>query len=148
MNRLAFMYFLISYSAIFMVSFSLSMNKMPLKIPQIQKSAELIHTIDALKYEKPIENENNSLNFRISKKNKDNNAKTLFGFTIMSEVINGRVAMLAVVFGLVNEMLSGKSLLAQIGLNTQIEQATFTLLLLMTIVLSAGNSLIMKKAKT
>lgn len=144
MNLLVGKFFIVSSLAIFMTSVSLSMNKMPLKVSQVQRSVELIHTIDALKYEKEIGRKNEPLDLKISYKKKhiDKN-KSIFGFTIASEVINGRLAMLAIVYGLCNEILSGKSLLEQIGLTGQLEQTVF--LILMTAITAGGAALKNKK---
>lgn len=42
-----------------------------------------------------------------------------------SEILNGRLAMVAFTTGLVNEKITGKSLLEQIGLTDHSEQSIF-----------------------
>jgi hypothetical protein len=45
--------------------------------------------------------------------------KGVFGFSNFAEVWNGRMAMLGVIAGLVGEVLTGKGILEQVGINTQ-----------------------------
>lgn len=42
--------------------------------------------------------------------------KEQFGFTTYAELLNGRVAMLGFVIGILTELLTGKGILAQLGL--------------------------------
>ena len=122
-----------------MTSNALSMNKMPLKFDQIPKSVELIHTIDALKSEESASNIQDPLKSRNSlRKNKGESGSKVFGFTLASEIINGRLAMVGIAIGLMNEIFSGKSLLQQIGLTTQPQQASFVIAM---IILSIAASL-------
>lgn len=44
------------------------------------------------------------------------NQKPKFGFTPFNELWNGRLAMLGFVIGLATELLTGQSILAQIGI--------------------------------
>eukprot|EP01038_Epipyxis_sp_PR26KG_P008069 gene8069-10932_t len=49
----------------------------------------------------------------------------IFGFTSLSEIFNGRLAMIGLVLGYLNEEITGKSFLQQIGLNNQQDQFVF-----------------------
>jgi len=44
------------------------------------------------------------------------NQESKFGFSLFSETWNGRLAMLGFVIGLATELLTGKGILAQLGL--------------------------------
>ena len=44
------------------------------------------------------------------------NQDSKFGFSLFSETGNGRLAMLGFVIGLATELLTGKGILAQLGL--------------------------------
>ena len=46
----------------------------------------------------------------------NNFLKPKFGFTKYAEIWNGRLAMIGFVAAIINELISGKGLLAQIGL--------------------------------
>jgi hypothetical protein len=45
--------------------------------------------------------------------------KGVFGFSNFAEVWNGRMAMLGVLAGFVGEAITGKGILAQVGISTQ-----------------------------
>lgn len=47
-------------------------------------------------------------------------AKRFIGFSLLSEILNGRLAMLGLSFGLLNEYITGKSLMEQIGFETDL----------------------------
>lgn len=59
----------------------------------------------------------------------------MFGFTGTSETINGRFAMIGFAAGIINEKLTGKSMLEQIGLTSHTQQACFLLTLAFAIVI-------------
>ena len=44
------------------------------------------------------------------------NPEPKFGFTPFAETLHGRLAMLGIAIGLLTELLTGKSILAQLGL--------------------------------
>ncbi len=44
------------------------------------------------------------------------NKKTKFGFNDIAENWNGRLAMLGIVIGLLTELITGKGILAQLGI--------------------------------
>ena len=47
----------------------------------------------------------------------------LFGFTTNAELLNGRIAMAFFFFGMYEEITTGKGILQQVGLNSQVDQA-------------------------
>ena len=93
---------------------ALSMNRMPLKFSEVQRSVELIHTIDALKSEDlPVKKttDDQLSNPKIpTRKNKGDIKKNGFGFTMTSEVINGRLAMVAMLGMMAQELVTHQRL--------------------------------------
>ena len=72
---------------------------------------------------------------RMRRRSKYSKDKTIFGFTLFSEVFNGRMAMVGITLGFINEATTGKSILQQIGLSDQ--QCQMSFLTVVGIVISA-----------
>ena len=53
-----------------------------------------------------------------------NEANTFFGFTKTSELLNGRIAMTFFLYGIYEEVTTGKSMLQQVGLTNQNDQTS------------------------
>lgn len=73
--------------------------------------------------EKKIELPPNGLKSRREPKGSANSlSNKLFGFTTNAELLNGRIAMAFFLFGMYEEVTTGKGILQQVGLNSQIDQ--------------------------
>ena len=66
----------------------------------------------------------NGLQSRREPKGSSNSlSNKLFGFTTNAELLNGRIAMAFFFFGMYEEITTGKGILQQVGLNSQVDQA-------------------------
>mmetsp|Transcript_28234 Transcript_28234/g.38866 ORF Transcript_28234/g.38866 Transcript_28234/m.38866 type:complete len:136 (+) Transcript_28234:99-506(+) len=94
--------------------------------PPVVKRQDLAHSIEIIKSDYDIPKANKAKIFDLPGKKLPNE---IFGFTVASEKINGRLAMIGLASGLINEKLSGKSILEQIGISSHTQQAAFLVIL-------------------
>ena len=74
--------------------------------------------------DRKIELPPNGLQSRREPKGSSNSlSNKLFGFTTNAELLNGRIAMAFFFFGMYEEITTGKGILQQVGLNSQVDQA-------------------------